>query len=66
MHSKLMRSKYNIGTKLYYRSTYGFGIATGFVVGLHDDFIRVMVDPESVAEHIITVKFEDVLSIYEK
>ncbi len=62
MNSKLMRSKYNLGNSLFFRAKYNFGICKGFIVGLHDDFVRVQINDDS----IVTVKFADVLSIYEK
>lgn len=61
MHSKLMRSKYSLGNALFFRTKYNFGICKGFICGLHDDFVRVQVNDDSV----VTVKFEDVLSVYE-
>lgn len=62
-----MRSKYSLGVSVYYKANYGYGISKGNIVGLHDDFIRVR--PEKLLDgegYTITVKFEDVLSIYEK
>ena len=66
MNNKLMKSRFSLGTKIYYKSKYsGVGICVGWVVGLHDDFIRV--SPFSNGSSIInSVKFEDVLSIYEE
>lgn len=61
MHSKLMRSKYNLGNALFFRTKYNFGITKGTVCGLHDDFVKVLIEDETVA----IVKFEDVLSVYE-
>lgn len=67
MHSKLMKSRFSLGTKIYYRSRYGFGIAAGYVAGLHDDFVRVRPGKwEENHYEIVSVRFEDVLSIYDK
>lgn len=58
MQSNLVR--YSLGTKLYFKTKYGFGICNGFVVGLHDDFVKVQIQ-----DKIVPVKFGDVLSIYD-
>lgn len=65
MNSKLMRSKYNLGFPLYFKTKFGFGITKGTVCGLHDDFVRVLIDGGRNDTRVTIVKFEDVLSVYE-
>jgi hypothetical protein len=60
-----MRSKFSLGTKIYYKTRYGYGICVGYVVGLHDDFIRT--SPFELGSSIVNiVRFEDVLSIFDE
>lgn len=63
MHNKLMRSKFFLEQRLYYKSKYGFGIIKGTVVGLHDDFLKVKTYQERDNVEIVTVKFEEILSV---
>lgn len=64
MQSNLIR--YKLGVSLYFKgSKYGFGICKGYVVGLHDDFVRVLVEGGKNDTRIAAVKFEDILSIYD-
>jgi hypothetical protein len=58
-----MRSKYNLGFPLYFKTRYGFGITKGTVCGLHDDFVKVLVTENE--SRVAIVRFEDVLSVYE-
>jgi hypothetical protein len=64
MQSNLIR--YSLGTKLYFKgSRYNFGICNGYVVGLHDDFVKVLIEGGRNDTRVARVKFEDILSIYE-
>ncbi len=64
MQSNLIR--YSLGAKLYFKgSKYSFGICKGYVVGLHDDFVRVLIEGGKNDTRITAVKFTDILSIYE-
>lgn len=64
MQSNLIR--YSLGARLYFKgSKYNFGICQGYVVGLHDDFVRVLIDGGKNDTRITRVKFSDILSIYD-
>jgi len=64
MQSNLVR--YRLGVPLYFKgSKYGFGITKGYIVGLHDDFVRVLVEGGKNDARVAAVKFGDILSIYD-
>lgn len=60
MSNNLMKSKFFLGQRLFYKTKYGFGISKGKVVGLHDDVLKVEKDSE-----VFVIPINDVLSIYE-
>lgn len=64
MQSNLVR--YKLGVPVYFKgSKYNFGICKGNIVGLHDDFVRVLLDGGRNDSRVAIVKFEDILSIYD-